>query len=295
MIEEMKRLKHSLPKVKQISIEFFKHLLQRVIHDRLNVSGGYMAYVTLLSLVPLISVLLSALSISPSFAIADDEIKHFVLHNFVPASSEVLEQYIDEFVANAGRMTAVGVSFLFVVALMLISSIDRSLNYIWRVRKKRPLMISFSLYWMVLTLGPVLVGTSLGISSYFGSLNVLNIQNSDLWAPNILQALPFLLTLLTFFGLYILVPNCKVEVKHAFIGAMTASILFEFSKKAFAIYVKNFPSYELIYGALAVIPLLFVWVYLSWCIVLLGAEVTASLGERHLWHIDEVKQQEEEL
>lgn len=283
MIEQMERLKHSLPRTGQIFIAFFIHFYQRTVHDRLIVSAGYMAYVTLLSLVPLISVVLSALSIFPSFAETGVDIKSFVLDNFVPASSEVLEQYLDEFVANAGKMTAVGISFLFVVALMLISAIDKSLNYIWRITKKRPLMISFSLYWMVLTLGPVLVGTSLGVSSYLGSLNFLNLQGFELWAPKILRALPFILTTLAFFGLYTLVPNRRIGALHALIGAVSASVLFEMSKKAFAIYATNFPSYELIYGALAVVPLLFVWIYLSWCIVLLGAEMTASLGERNIW------------
>lgn len=283
MIEIMERLKYSLAQIGQIFLVFLKHLIQRVIHDRLTVNSGYMAYVTLLSIVPLISVVLAALSIFPTFADTGVEIKSFVLENFVPASSEAMETYLDEFVANAGKMTAVGISFLFVVALMLISAIDESLNYIWRVEKKRALMVSFSLYWMVLTLGPVLVGTSLGVSSYLGSLNLLNLHGVELLAPRMLRGLPFVLTTLAFFGLYTLVPNCRVMFRHAMIGAVFASVLFELSKKAFALYAINFPSYELIYGALAVIPLLFVWVYLSWCIVLLGAEVTASLGEREFW------------
>ncbi|SKA49507.1 virulence factor BrkB family protein [Enterovibrio nigricans] len=287
MVEAVERLKHSLLRMGHILFAFARHLILRVSHDRLTVSAGYMAYVTLLSLVPLITVLLSALSIFPSFAGAGEQVKSFVLHNFVPASSEVLEQYLNEFVANAGKMTAVGVGFLFVVALMLISAIDKSLNYIWRVKHKRAPVISFSIYWMVLTLGPVMVGTSIGVSSYLGSLNLLNLQGSQMWAPTLLRALPFTLTALAFFGLYTLVPNRRVVIWHALTGAVFASLLFEFSKKAFSIYVAKFPSYELIYGALAVVPLLFVWVYLSWCIVLLGAEVTASLGEKNLWYKSE--------
>ncbi|KXF82528.1 virulence factor BrkB family protein [Enterovibrio coralii] len=287
MVEAVERLKHSLLRMGHILFAFARHLVLRVSHDRLTVSAGHMAYVTLLSLVPLITVVLSALSIFPSFADAGEQIKSFVLHNFVPASSEVLEQYLNEFVANAGKMTAVGVGFLFVVALMLISAIDASLNYIWRVKHKRAPVISFSIYWMVLTLGPVMVGTSIGVSSYLGSLNLLNVEGSEMWAPQLLRLLPFTLTTLAFFGLYTLVPNRRVVIWHALTGAVFASLLFEFSKKGFSIYVAKFPSYELIYGALAVIPLLFVWVYLSWCIVLLGAEVTASLGERSLWYSPE--------
>ncbi|MDD1796186.1 virulence factor BrkB family protein [Enterovibrio makurazakiensis] len=286
MVEGMERLKHLMPRIGQILFAFLRHLVRRIVHDRLTVSAGYMAYVTLLSLVPLITVVLSALSIFPSFAEAGDEIRTFVLHNFVPASSDALEQYLNQFVANAGKMTAVGVAFLFVVALMLISAIDKSLNYIWRVKHKRASVVSFSIYWMVLTLGPVLVGSSIGVSSYLGSLNLLDLEGSEMWAPTLLRGLPFILTTLAFWGLYTLVPNCRIRVSHALIGAMSASVLFEFSKKGFAFYATNFPSYELIYGALAVVPLLFVWVYLSWCIVLLGAEITASLGERSMWFVE---------
>lgn len=285
MVEALERLKHSLPKVGQILFAFTRHLIRRVIHDRLTVTAGYMAYVTLLSLVPLITVVLSALSLIPGFADAGDQIRTFVLHNFVPASGDALEQYLNQFVANAGKMTAVGVAFLFVVALMLISAIDKSLNYIWRIKHKRAPVVSFSIYWMVLTLGPVLVGSSLGVSSYLGSLNLLELDGADIWAPTLLKWLPFLLTGLAFLGLYTLVPNCRVRLAHASAGAVSAALLFEFSKKGFAFYATNFPSYELIYGALAVVPLLFVWVYLSWCIVLIGAEITASLGERQMWDI----------
>lgn len=243
-----------------------------------------MAYVTLLSLVPLISVVLAALSIIPGFAEIGNEIKHFVLHNFIPASGEVLETYLDQFVSNAGKMTAVGVAFLFVVALMLISAIDASLNYIWRVKEKRSPVVSFSIYWMVLTLGPVLVGSSIGVSSYLGSLNILaSIEGQAHIQAPLLRLLPFILTSFAFWGLYHLVPNTKVNWKHALIGALTASLLFELGKKCFSLYLVTFPSYELIYGAVAVVPILFVWVYLSWCIVLLGAEITASLGERANW------------
>lgn len=293
MDEALERLKQTVSRTGQLTFTFARHLVRRVIHDRLTVTAGYMAYVTLLSLVPLITVVLSALSLIPGFAEAGDQIRSFVLHNFVPASGDALEQYLNQFVANAGKMTAVGVAFLFVVALMLISAIDKSLNYIWRVRHKRALVVSFSIYWMVLTLGPVLVGSSLGVSSYLGSLNLLNIEGADVWAPALLKLLPFVLTSLAFLGLYTLVPNCQVRLGHAFIGAVTASILFEFSKKGFAFYATNFPSYELIYGALAVVPLLFVWVYLSWCIVLVGAEVTAALGERKMWDLVVVDKKEQ--
>ncbi|QUJ69211.1 virulence factor BrkB family protein [Photobacterium sp. GJ3] len=262
---------------------FVQYLYRRIDHDRLTVTAGSMAYVTLLSLVPLITVVLSALSSFPVFASLGEQLQTFVFENFVPTAGDVVQNYLNEFVANAGKMTAVGIGALFVVAILLISSIDKSLNYIFRVRQPRRLVISFSIYWMVLTLGPILVGSSLAISSYLASLNIMGSETVSGFVRQLLRGLPVLMSTLAFLGLYLLVPNTKVRLRNALIGALIASALFELSKKGFALYITNFPSYQVIYGALAVVPILFVWVYLCWCIVLLGAEITASLCEEKHW------------
>ena len=262
---------------------FTVYLFKRLAHDRLTMTAGSMAYVTLLSLVPLLTVILAALSVIPEFANSGDLLKNFVIENFMPAASEVLKQYLDQFVANAAKMTAVGIGVLFVVAMMLISSIDQALNYIWRVKEKCRPLISFAIYWMVLTLGPILVGSSIAISSYMASLTALQGGALNDLTQLFLHWLPVVMSTCAFLGLYLLVPNCKVRFRHALIGAITASILFESSKRGFALYIAHFPTYQLIYGALAVIPILFIWVYLCWGIVLLGAQITASLGERNHW------------
>ncbi|MYM60836.1 virulence factor BrkB family protein [Vibrio sp. OCN044] len=272
--------------IEQISkhgVRFGRYLLARMHHDRINVNAGYLAYITLLSIVPMLTVLLSVLSSFAVFANAGDVIQDFVITHFVPAAGDAVKQALLEFVANTGKMTAVGGLFLFVAALMLISNIDKNLNYIWRVEHKRRKVFSFSMYWMVLTLGPILVGASIAATSYVTSLKILDSEAISGIYELILRWLPFLLSFFAFMGLYILVPNKKVHISHAFIGAIVAALLFEASKKGFAAYITQFPSYQLIYGALAAIPILFVWVYLCWLIVLIGAEVTAALGERDQW------------
>ncbi len=268
--------------VKQ-SLIFGRYLLTRMGHDRVNVNAGYLAYITLLSIVPMLTVLLSVLSSFAIFENAGDAIQDFVITHFVPAAGDAVKGALLEFVSNTGKMSAVGGAFLFVAALMLISNIDKNLNYIWRVKQKRRAVFSFSMYWMVLTLGPILVGASIAATSYVTSLKILESEAVSGVYNLLLRWLPFLLSLFAFVGLYLLVPNKKVKISHALIGAIVAAILFEASKKGFAAYITQFPSYQLIYGALAAIPILFVWVYLCWLIVLVGAEVTAALGEREHW------------
>lgn len=197
----------------------------------------------------------------------------------MPAAGNVIQRYLEQFVANSNKMTAVGTCGLIVTALLLISSVDSVLNTIWRSKNKRPIVYSFAVYWMVLTLGPLLVGASMAISSYLLSLNWLAQTGVNSLVDQLLRIFPLLLSWVSFWLLYSVVPTVRVPPKDALVGALVAGLLFELGKKGFALYVTMFPSYQLIYGVLAVIPILFLWVYWSWCIVLLGAEIAATFAE----------------
>ncbi len=263
----------------QQGAQFFKYFGQRCSADKINVTAGHLTYVSLLSLVPLIVVMFTIFSAFPVFEQLQRNIEDALIANLLPTSGEQLKQYIDEFVANASRMTAVGIGFLFVVAVMLISAIDSTLNNIWRDTSKRRFIVSLAIYWMILTLGPVLIGSGLAATSYLISLTqfaeeyVSGVRSFMLWF------VPVVTSFVAFVLLYQLVPNRTVKFRYAAFGAVIAAILFELSKQIFSLYITHFPTYQAIYGALATVPILLIWIYLSWNIVLVGAELTVSLEE----------------
>ena len=265
---------HSALKITNV---YLKYLFVRFKEDRIIFYSGYLSYVTLLSMVPLLAVTFSAFSLFPVFQEWRGELEAFVFKNFVPTLGEAIQGHFVRFIENATKMTPVGLVILILLALLLIYSIDHTLNHIWRVRKNRRLIVSFSIYWVVLTLGPVLIGTSLLTTSYL--LSLTGFEENTLLAVRqlFLESLPYLASFSSFLLLYLVVPNTSVHFWSALSGAMIAAILFELSKSAFALYFTHFPVYQAIYGALAIIPLLFIWVYVSWIVVLVGAQVAASL------------------
>lgn len=245
--------------------------------DQITMIAGYLAFISLLSVVPLVSVTFSILKAFPVFESFKSEIEGFIYSNFMPSSSEQIQLYINSFVENTSKMTAIGIIVLIFVALSLISSIDRTLNAIFNTKRTRPLVISFAVYWMVLTLGPIFVGLSLAATSYIVSIAAM----ADTYTPGLsdffIKFLPFVLSTIAFVLLFMIVPDTEVKFNAALSGAIVAAVLFEASKRGFALYITSVPSYEVIYGALATIPILFLWVYVSWIVVLLGAEFTVFI------------------
>lgn len=262
------------------SKNFIAAYFQRCQQDQITIVAGYLAYISLLSLVPLIAVMFSMLGMFPMFEELKSDLEQLIFANVIPTRGAEIQSYINTFISNTSGMTTVGITVLIVVALLLIYNIDKTLNKIWRVKQRPRPIISFSIYWMILTLGPVLIGTSIAVTSYLATFS----RYADDYTPGIssfvLWLTPYIMSLLAFFILYQVVPNLKVRVRHALWGALLATILFEFFKRGFTLYVSEFPSYQALYGALALVPILFIWVYLSWLVVLLGAELTALLQQR---------------
>jgi len=256
---------------------FLPFFWKNFIHDRIFLGAGSLAFQTLLSIVPVLAVILSILSVFSVFAPFKRSIEDFLVQNFMPGAGAVLHHYLTDFIGKTSSVPLLGGVFLFIIALFLISTVDHTLNEIWEVHAPRKALQGFTLYWTVLTLGPVLIGSSLAASSYvwytvFTEGPLLELKT------RLLSYLPFINSIFAFFLLYMLVPNRRVRFMHAISGGFLAAVLFELSKIWFVFYVTHISTFEHIYGALSVVPMLFFWIYLGWVVVLTGAEFVFCLG-----------------
>jgi len=228
--------------------------------------------------VPLVTVVFSMLSLFPVFEKWSGSLEVYMFQTFVPTAGDAVQSYLHQFTEQAGKLTAVGLVVLLISSLLLLSTVEDAFNDIWRVHRGRVFFQRLLVYWAVISLGPVLITVSLSMSSTLLSMTVLSRE----WlladaTQYLLGYLPVLLEFSAYLLFYKAIPNTDVRTRHAVIGALVATALFELAKLGFAFYILNFRSYQLIYGALATIPIFFVWVYLSWLVMLVGAVVTSVL------------------
>jgi membrane protein len=254
--------------------EFCVAMVQRFRDERATQTAGSLTFTTLLALVPLLTVVLAVSTAFPMFNKAISALQQFVVANVLPDAPGigVLTEQVNAFTRNAGRMTAIGITGFVITAVMLMLTIDNALNRIFRVQRPRSVLQNIIVYWAVLSLGPALIGVSLSMTSV-----VTAMAGFDLSGHHVLRLLPVVLTCAALTMLYGIVPARRVELHHALIGGILAGIAFELAKRGFTFYLAQVPTYSLIYGAFATVPIFLVWVYLSWLVVLGGAIFTAVL------------------
>lgn len=258
---------------------FAQFVARRFREDRCSLVAASLTYANLLALVPMFTIALTVMSAFPVFERLMAELRLFVLKNLVPeVAGRVIDNYAQQFSQNAAGLTTVGLLMLGVTALFMMFTIDDALNVIWRSRRGRPLIQRLLIYWTLLTLGPILVGTSISLTSY-----LIGVSKGWLGAKSgvdtlLLRVVPVVLTMLAFAMLYIGVPNRYVPRSHALIGAAIAAVLFELMKRVFAAYVAGVPTYSVVYGTFAAFPIFLLWLYLSWLVILAGAVIAASLS-----------------
>ncbi|MFC3609001.1 YihY family inner membrane protein [Stutzerimonas tarimensis] len=264
-------------------LSFCRFLVKRFIVDQGLNSAAALTYTTLFAVVPMLTVTFAMLSVIPAFQGVSEQIEQYIFSNFIPSTGAAIQQYLIGFISQARQLTWVGVGVLMVTALLMLLTIEKAFNNIWRVHQPRRGISSFLLYWAVLSLGPLLMGAGFATTTYITSLSLLSGPDALVGAGLVLQTMPLALNVAAFTLIYAAVPNTRVPILHAMVGGAFTAVLLELARRAFGLYVLFFPSYELIYGAFAAVPLFLLWVYLSWTIVLFGAELVCGLSSSHEW------------
>lgn len=251
-------------------------LAQRFREDRLGLTAGSLTFTTLIALVPLFTVMLAVFSAFPMFGAFRGALETYFLQSLVPASiAKPVLTALNEFASKARGIGGVGAVLLGVTALATMLTIDRSLNAIWRVRKARPIAQRVLVYWAALTLGPLVVGVSLSTASWAlpGARGVVGVVPQ--WITALVGVFEFGLVAAGMTGLFHYVPNTWVRWRHAMAGGLFVAAAFEAAKAGLAWYVKAVPGISVVYGTFATLPILLLWIYLGWVIVLLGAVIAA--------------------
>ena len=251
---------------------------ERFREDRLALSASSLTFTTTIALVPLITVALAVFTAFPMFAKFQDVLQKWLIESLIPdnIARQVLG-YLTQFSGKASRLGTAGLAVLFATALSLVFTIDRTLNSIWRVRRTRSWGQRILIYWAAITLGPLLLGASLTITSYIITASRDVVGGMPDGVRLLLDLIEFFMAAGAMAATYHYVPNTPVKWRHAWVGGLFAAAGIELAKKLLAVYLGLMPSYSVVYGAFATVPILLVWIYVAWLIVLFGAVITAYL------------------
>ncbi len=266
------------PHVHERLHDFSGFVWRRFREDRCFETAGVLAYATVFAIVPLMVVVFGVLAAFPMFSVWRQRLTEFLFVHFVPDAASAVAEYLYQFADNSTQLTSVGLLGLGASALFVMMSVEDTFNRIWRVRRHRPGLARFLVYWTSLTLGPLLIVASLSASHYLFSLAVQPERGDPPLLGNLARIVPLAVELSMFTLAYTIIPNRKVKLRHALIGGVLGTGLFQLAKWGFSFYLRNVPSYQQIYGTLAVVPIFLIWVYVSWVVILLGASITASLS-----------------
>ncbi|WP_086933243.1 YihY family inner membrane protein [Agarilytica rhodophyticola] len=259
---------------------FIRNLASEFADKKCQRSAAALTYMTLFALVPMMTVTYSMFSVIPAFDGVADSLQTLIFQNFLPETGSEVQKYLADFSAQARSLTLPGIGMLVVTAYLMLTNIEKTFNTIWGVEEARRGLSSFLLYWAVLSIGPIFLGAGLVMSTYLLSLKFV-VGDVDLLlavAP-IFRVVPLFMASIAFTLLFAAVPNCRVPLRYAVIGGIATAICFELAKFGFATFVAN-STFQLIYGAFAVVPLFLLWINFLWMIILLGAVFVRTLAEK---------------
>lgn len=269
--------------------DLLRYASRRLAEERLPQVAGSLTFTTVLALVPMLTIALAIFTTFPMFNTFRASLEAYFIQSLIPkAIANTILGNLNSFAAKATRLSAFGAVGLVLTAVAMLGMIDRAFNHIWRVRTARPFTQRILVYWAIVTLGPLLIGVSLSVTSYLFTATNGVVMIVPFIGGVFYTLVSIALTMGAFTLLYLAVPNRFVDWRDAAWGGLVASVAFEIAKRIFAMFVTQFPTYTVVYGALAALPIFLVWIYVSWLITLVGAAIAASLPivrYERWWHV----------
>jgi membrane protein len=270
-------------------IGLFRFAARRLDEEQLPQVAGSLTFTVVFAVVPVLTVAFAIFTAFPLFGTFRNSLDAYLIQSLMPQGvANTIMQYLNEFSAKSARLSAVGGIALLITAVSMMSTIERVFNQIWRVKTRRPFLQRILIYWAIITLGPLLLGVSFTVTAYvFGAANGV-VSSVPVLGTIFYTLVSLLLTTGAFTLLYVTVPNRLVDWRDAIWGGLLAGVALEAAKRGFALYITTFPTYTIIYGAVAAVPIFLIWVYLFWTITLCGALVTAALPVvkyERWWHV----------
>ncbi len=282
-----------LPILRNFPLDDVRGLLRfarrRLDEERLPQVAGSLTFTTVLALVPILTIAFAIFTTFPLFNTFRASLEAYFIKSLMPkAIANTILGYLNQFATKATRLSAFGAAGLIVTAIIMMLTIDRAFNHIWRVKAARPISQRIVVYWAIVTLGPLLIGVSITFTSDLFTATGSLATSFPLIGAISYTLISVLLTMGAFTLLYMAVPNRLVDWRDAACGGLLAATAFEIAKRIFVVFITKFPTYTVIYGALAAMPIFLLWIYVSWLITLMGAVLTAALPivkYERWWHV----------
>ncbi len=247
--------------------DFFKDLFD----ERLGFHAASLSWSTLFFIIPLLVILLSLLTYMPVFDNIYSRVHDMLAQNLLPTNSKVIMEYVDKFVANAGKMGLMGTGYVLFAAIMFFRDYDYVVNDIFDL-PRRKLLKAIRTYAFLILLVPLIVISSIWISSILETLHIATLLHLDV-------LIPFLIVWGLFYVTYQLSPKEHIVPSAALISSFISSLIWYLSKSLFLYYVKYNHTYASIYGGLSTVLFFFLWIYISWAIFLHGLRLCYLLDK----------------
>jgi len=264
-------------------LELFDFIQRRFGHARLPQVAGNLTFVTLLALVPLLTIALAVFTMFPQFGTLQKMLEAYFQQVMMPKHIETtIMGYLTAFSSKATRLSLVGAGGLLFGAVAMVSMMESAFNQVWRIRQQRPFVQRHLLLLSIAILGPFVGGVSLMMTSSIFVATGSTFKQYSIAHSAFFTLLSIIWMTGSFTLLYIVLPNRNVHWREAICGGLFAAIALEITKRIFAAFIVAMPTYRVVYGAMAAVPIFLLWIYLSWLITLAGAAVSAIL--HFIWH-----------